>query len=451
MVGDEFAALLGRLKERSGLSYGTLGKRLHMSGSTLHRYVTGDAVPTDYAPLERFARLCKATPDELVELHRLWVHADVTRQRKGSAATEPAPAPVPPPAPAPEPESVPEPAREQAAAEAAGSDADAGRDADVDADPQLVVSGPGPGPAAAPRPRRGWRRRTVAIAGAAVVAAVVTVALVLNLPVTGEGDDKRQSAGSSSVSERPETAPATKAPSASPSNEGSTGPTPSGSASASASRTGAPAGEGKATAPSVATNAYKWDSPCSQHYLMNREPEQVPPPPVEPDAPGWVSALGGVASGEHMLALTVQGTGKQTVVVEALYVRVVKKGAPLAWNDYSMGVGCGGNVFTKSFAVDLDSPRPDATPASGQRDFPYKVSESDPEVFYVTARVQAHDVSWYLEMDWSSGDQHGTVRIDDNGKPFRTSGNLGRPGYDRPLGGNEWTDRPTEDNSTQVP
>lgn len=84
VAGDEFSELLGQLKQRSGLSYGVLGKRLHMSASTLHRYVNGDAVPTDYAPVERFARVCKATPDELVELHRRWVLADARRGQKGS-------------------------------------------------------------------------------------------------------------------------------------------------------------------------------------------------------------------------------------------------------------------------------------------------------------------------------------------------------------------------------
>ncbi|MGJ3560304.1 helix-turn-helix domain-containing protein [Streptomyces sp. INA 01156] len=86
MAGDEFSELLGRLKERSGLSYGVLGKRLHTSASTLHRYVNGDAVPTDYAPVERFARVCKATPEELVELHRRWVLADARRRQKAGGA-----------------------------------------------------------------------------------------------------------------------------------------------------------------------------------------------------------------------------------------------------------------------------------------------------------------------------------------------------------------------------
>ncbi|WP_208639494.1 helix-turn-helix domain-containing protein, partial [Streptomyces bobili] len=84
VAAAEFAELLRELKDRSGLSYGTLAKRLHMSTSTLHRYCNGDAVPTDYAPVERLARLCKASPEELVELHRRWVLADAGRGKKGS-------------------------------------------------------------------------------------------------------------------------------------------------------------------------------------------------------------------------------------------------------------------------------------------------------------------------------------------------------------------------------
>ncbi|MEU5641344.1 helix-turn-helix domain-containing protein, partial [Streptomyces milbemycinicus] len=52
---EALAELLRGLKERSGLSYGALAKRLGMSTSTLHRYCNGSAVPTDYAPVERRA------------------------------------------------------------------------------------------------------------------------------------------------------------------------------------------------------------------------------------------------------------------------------------------------------------------------------------------------------------------------------------------------------------
>ncbi|MGM0362967.1 helix-turn-helix domain-containing protein, partial [Streptomyces griseoaurantiacus] len=91
MAGDDFAELLRTLKERSGLSYGVLGKRLHMSASTLHRYVNGDVVPVEYAPVERLARVCRATPDELLELHRRWVRADALRGVKGEPGPTAAP------------------------------------------------------------------------------------------------------------------------------------------------------------------------------------------------------------------------------------------------------------------------------------------------------------------------------------------------------------------------
>ncbi|MFC4466051.1 helix-turn-helix domain-containing protein [Streptomyces xiangluensis] len=435
MAGDEFSELLGRLKERSGLSYGVLGKRLHTSTSTLHRYVNGDAVPTDYAPVERFARVCKATPEELVELHRRWVLADARRRQKaGGAAAE-------------------EERQARTADEAAGSEAEvgtgaagseaAGSEAEAEAVPEIERRPLTEAPVAR-------RRRTVVLAGAAVAAALVSVAFVVNLvPGRGEGHDDRGGKGSvgaasPSVDERPRGSKPSgaKGSSGSPSASRSGSPTVSPSASASRS-VGAGAGQGagaedEATEPSVDVNPYKWEGPCSQHYLVDREPEQVVPPPGEPDARGWVTALGAVSGGQQMLALTVQGTGSGTVVLDELHVRVVEKTAPLDWNDFAMGVGCGGNVETTAFGVDLDAGRPAISPKAGQRDFPYKVSESDPEVFYVFADARAHNVSWYLELEWSSGDQQGTVRIDDNGNPFRTSGNVGRPAYNHPLGGSEW-------------
>ncbi|EHN76556.1 DNA-binding protein, partial [Streptomyces coelicoflavus ZG0656] len=88
MAGDDFAGLLRELKERSGLSYGALGKRLHMSGSTLHRYVSGEVVPVEFAPVERFARVCRATPGELLELHRRWIRADALRGVKKEESGE---------------------------------------------------------------------------------------------------------------------------------------------------------------------------------------------------------------------------------------------------------------------------------------------------------------------------------------------------------------------------
>ncbi|MDT3396476.1 helix-turn-helix transcriptional regulator, partial [Streptomyces sp. B1866] len=118
---EEFAALMRELKERSGRSYGALAARLHASSSSLHRYCNGTAVPHEFGPVERFGRLCGATREELVDLHRRWVLADDARHRepvparRSGAPDAPAEAPSAPGA-APAPEPAPEPSDAEAAA-----------------------------------------------------------------------------------------------------------------------------------------------------------------------------------------------------------------------------------------------------------------------------------------------------------------------------------------------
>ncbi|WP_330338784.1 helix-turn-helix domain-containing protein [Streptomyces sp. NBC_00557] len=454
---EAFARLLRELKDRSGLSYGALAQRMHMSTSTLHRYCNGTAVPVEYAPVERLARVCRATPQELVELHRRWILADAARTRgnkgPGSGGTGGKGA---------------DKGAGTDAAQQAGSagSADAGSDDALDAVEAAESDGENSGPVVVdvprtlappqrPRPPRGRRTVLVAcVAAAAVLGAVVfTVRPMLG---GGNGTEDQQAAGAPARATG--TAGAGKA-SASPSPSVK-GHKPSASASASATASegaaepgtaqggrqgGARRADGGATGAvplTVGIRPYVYDDPCSQHFLVDSEPGQVgPPAPNEQDAPRWAAAYGAVSSGEQRVALTVQGTGEETVVLEALHVRVLSKGAPLAWNDYSMGVGCGGGVDTKSFDIDLDNGSPTVTVKNGQRDFPYKVSESDPEVFYVTAHTKAHDVRWDLTLDWSSGGRHGTVHIDDKGTPFHTSADVNRPGYDYPLGGSEWIRR----------
>ncbi|MEV5388144.1 helix-turn-helix transcriptional regulator [Streptomyces sp. NPDC052721] len=437
-----FAELLRELKKRSGHSYGTLAKRLHMSTSTLHRYCNGDAVPTDYAPVERLARLCKATPEELVELHRRWVLADAWRGRKEPSpvavtepepVTEPVPVPVPVPAPVAGPEPEPEP---------------------------VSVAGPDPGPApeeAPAAPRHRIRRPAALLAALTVTALLGTVAVALNLPSGHSGDAERdhresKAAATWEAAARDSASPVPTAASPMPRRSAARSHSPA--AKAPATRGGTPAGgSGAATAGrttaapplTVTTHPFSWQTPCSQHYLIDRPPTAVAPPPLEQDAPAWVDVHQAVSAGEQFVTFTVQGTGEEAVVLEKLSVRMAGKRSPLAWNDYAMGypgVGCGGDVPTRSFTVALDAMRPAPVPESGSRNFPFKVSRSDPEVFHVTADASAYDVSWYLELSWSSGDRHGTLVIDDAGRPFRTSGDNGRPAYAFPLGGEEWQPAP---------
>ncbi|MEV8395804.1 MULTISPECIES: helix-turn-helix transcriptional regulator [unclassified Streptomyces] len=464
---EAFAELLRGLKDRSGRSYGVLAGRLHVSTSTLHRYCNGDAVPTDYASVERLARLCGANAEELVELHRRWILADEARRRARSApSTSPSAAPdsgtaiggdgddgggeaEAPAEAAPAPEAGPRP----------GPGRGPGRESVTVPVPvpesvpvlvseskskSLFVRGSAAGSRVARFPRT--KRLRLVLAAVAVVAVVVPAVAYAGRPSTDDHSAAskvseapyQEAEESASPSASPDGKDKKKTPSASPALSPSRSASPSGAPSARKDPPAAGKPSSDAVPVTVATRAYAFEDPCSQHYLIDSPPEEVPPPPTEQDAPGWVGALGGVASDSQFIELTLQGTGSETVVLRALNVRIVKSDAPLAWTDYAMGVGCGGGVGTKSFAVNLDAGRPSSVPKAGQRDFPYKVSESDPEVFYISASSKTRDVSWYLELDWTSGERHGTIRVDDNGKPFRTSGSAGRPSYNYPPGGSEW-------------
>ncbi|WP_344660632.1 hypothetical protein [Catenulispora subtropica] len=151
-------------------------------------------------------------------------------------------------------------------------------------------------------------------------------------------------------------------------------------------------------------------------------------------------------AGTMKLELAVQGVSSDTVVLHSLHVRTMSKAASLPWSAYSMASGCGGGLVPASFDVNLDADRPLVHAKAGAEgdtvvpavDFPFKVSKTDPQVLTVYAHAMSSNVSWYLELDWSSGDRSGTVRIDDHGRPFQTSGAKGRPIYDYDIGSSSW-------------
>ncbi|WP_335937147.1 transcriptional regulator [Streptomyces sp. PTD5-9] len=235
--------------------------------------------------------------------------------------------------------------------------------------------------------------------------------------------------------------PGTPGPPADPSGSGPAR-TPSSEPMASPGRrAGSEAGSG-ARAPggvplTAAISSYNWEAPCDEYYVLNQAPEDVPPPPTPMDGRSWARALGAVDGAHQLIELTVQGTSREPVVLNALHVRQVSKKAPLPWSVYMTSLGCGSGVTPQSFDIDLDDDRPRTRPVPGQRgdtvvpakNFPFKVTSTDVEVFDLNVHVEGHEVSWYLELEWSSGGRNGTLRIDDGGKPFRVSAIKTRPQY----------------------
>ncbi|MFD9028334.1 helix-turn-helix domain-containing protein [Streptomyces parvulus] len=445
-----FAARLRALKERTDRSYGSLARRLGMNTSTLHRYCAGEAVPLDFAPVERFAALCGATPEQRLELHRCWLLAVAARHRPRTTQTADAAAA----------------AVDEAATGAAGTAVgDGAMQGDGGSGPAAGADGSGAdgggtsaapdaapaGPAVSPTRRTWYRRRRAVAALAGACAVLATLGALTALPDghrAPAGTPARAAAGPSAsatagigASERPSTSPspARRTPSASrsaqPSAPGKKPPAatvPSGAASATAG------GEQSARLPLAwSVNSQAWKLGCGHDYVIAKEPAQVPPPPAPQDAAPWAATQGAVHGGETLVQLTVQGRSDTAVVLEALRVRVSARSAPAEGSAYAMDQGCGGAVTPRSFAVDLDKGRPLARAVAGNDSgtpipavrMPYRVSAKDPEVLLVTAGTRACDCLWYLELDWSSQGRTGTVRIDDGGRPFRTSAIEGLPRY----------------------
>lgn len=300
--------------------------------------------------------------------------------------------------------------------------------------------------------RFGTRKTRLALIGAGVVALAVSATAVVTLSGGPAGSetvaDAKASTTPAAKTLRP--SPSTSA-SPSPSPSGSTGP--SGSPSArSSSGAPSPKSEKRQVAPgpaplSVGISSYDWDTPCGKFYLLDQKPGAVPPPPSSvQDRLSWARALGGVDGGNLKLELTATGKRQESVVITGVDVRVVGRQAPLDWTAYSMGSGCGGGVVPQTFDIDLDAAQPVSKPVAGHqgdekvpaKDFPFKVSTSDPEVLDLDVHTEAHDVTWYLEVSWSSGDRSDKIRVDDNGKPFHTSAVKGRPAFEYRLDTNVW-------------
>ncbi|MFD7910244.1 helix-turn-helix domain-containing protein [Streptomyces sp. NPDC059752] len=423
---ENFARLMRELKERAGLSYGALARRLHTSTSTLHRYCKGEALPAEFAVVDRFARACGATREEALDLHRAWLLADA-RRRAGAAEV---PEPVPVPVPVPEPES----------------------------EPTVVVT---PDPEPEPVARGVWyRRRAAVVAAAGVTAGAVAVAL---LAAAGPGPGAPHAGGSTGPGAG--AGAGTSAPpfvgsgsASAPTSTGAPEPTPPAGATGSAGATAAVPVPSSASSPAsapgrdpvaplkAAVRSHVWTAGCDHAYLSERGPGSVPPPPVEADAPAWASAQRAVHAGTQIVEVTLHGTGEGAVVLEDLEVRVTARRKPPAWNVYQMSQGCGGGLTPAAFAVNLDAPRPLARPVAGNDDgnalpaptFPLRVSAAEPAVLRVEAATTGCDCDWSLDLRWTGPSGSGTLRIDEGGRPLRTSAAPGRPVYGYALEQGRW-------------
>ncbi|MGW6589624.1 helix-turn-helix domain-containing protein [Streptomyces globisporus] len=495
------AERLSGLREGSGRTYASLARRIGVSGSTLHRYCTGRTVPAEFAPVERLARLCGAPAEEREALHRLWLLADGERlDRQGVAeaagAAEQAAAGQSPEGVA-EPSAegvVGQPPVSVAGQSAPGALAGPFAPEARPGPPEGAVGGPAPrglaGPPGAQTPHarpspgsgsgpsdtvgrlasrmpalRSPRARRYGQGLGVLAAAVLVLALVAafgrpwssgpggrpsvaHVPGGPPVDAPGSPSSGSPTPEKPQ-GTASGSPRTSPSGS----PSPTASSGVGPRNESVPRPSGPSSGPAAGRvpftwtgDDHVWKNGCDHAYLLDRAPAAVPPPPVEADAASWAGALGAVHAGETGVRITLQGRDDRAVVLQSLRIRVVERGSPAPGRVYRMSSGCGGSLTPRMFDVDLDASRPVARPVAGNDSgepieavaFPYRVSVTDPEVFLITGRTVGCDCSWVAELTWSSDGRSGTVRIDDGGRPFRTSGVRGHSVLDYDTTDGRW-------------
>ncbi|MCC3652149.1 peptidoglycan-binding protein [Streptomyces sp. S07_1.15] len=189
---------LRRLKDRSGLSLVSLGRKTAYSRSSWERYLNGKALPPRQA-VEQLARLGGTDPTRLLVLHEL---AEAAGPRTAGAPATAGNGAEDGPAedgPAEDGAAGDSPAAEAPAEDGTARAASPVPRPDPPADP---LPGPGPDPARAPEATRRRRLRVPVVAGLAVAAVAAGTALVVAAPwEDGDTPAAPGAAGSSTPAE----------------------------------------------------------------------------------------------------------------------------------------------------------------------------------------------------------------------------------------------------------
>jgi hypothetical protein len=204
-------------------------------------------------------------------------------------------------------------------------------------------------------------------------------------------------------------------------------------------------------APLLVTAEHQSNGTCGPGWVIPHPVEALGPVPpgYDPDDPNarqeWVDSHGGVDADHTTAVVTVQGTRAQAVILTGLRVDVVRREPPMS--GINLFEGCGDLFAARFFEVALDQDPPEVGPSVDLRnqgggdievdpiDFPYTVTDSDPELFSIIAWTEDCYCEWTATLEWRVGEREGESLILDEGKPFRVSASTNAPGYGNYAGG----------------
>jgi hypothetical protein len=134
----------------------------------------------------------------------------------------------------------------------------------------------------------------------------------------------------------------------------------------------------------------------------------------------WAQERGGVDAGVSRLQIVVQGETEGRLLISEARAVVLERNASEAGID----VRCpsAGEAEFRALSVDLDAPDTRAQYESGDgRPFGFTLDKGEIETFLVTATASRADYAWYIELVVVAEGKPVTIRVDDGGRPFRTS------------------------------
>ncbi|MGW1893291.1 hypothetical protein ACWCP6_24050 [Streptomyces sp. NPDC002004] len=151
--------------------------------------------------------------------------------------------------------------------------------------------------------------------------------------------------------------------------------------------------------------------------------------PVNVRSAGLIIPAGGPdGEDEHLIAAAgvralVEAFSAQAVILHRMRPVILSATPPRP----CLYLNYAGLLDERRFSVDLDAERPVLRPQpdpyaprgadSPLADFPFTVTNSDPELFIISP-ASRYEVLWRLELGWTSAGRSGTVVIDDGGSPF---------------------------------
>jgi hypothetical protein len=162
-------------------------------------------------------------------------------------------------------------------------------------------------------------------------------------------------------------------------------------------------------------------------FVVDRPIRKVSRPPHGNAPEGrfqWAREMGGVDASASLIRVVVSGKENRPALLQGMRVELADRRPPLEGTLLTY-TGIGAAQSVRYIDVDLSKSPPivDWIGAEGRPEdhFPLRVTESEPEVFDIWAHSPRGDQSWYLELDYTADGEQGSARIDDHGKPFRTT------------------------------